>query len=129
MAVATLGLRGSGSFTADERPKNWRQAILLMFPNGDAPLTALLSKLAEEPVDDPEYNWFEKTLPIHRGIIAGAVVGDADPADNADIAAGSATNEISLSLKPDGGAQDDYTWLQPGYVILNESTEEVMLVI
>ena len=130
MAVATLGLRGSGSFAADERPKNWRQAILLIFPNGQALITAALSKLAEEPTDDPEFNWLEKTLPIQRGIIVGAsATPNAKPADNADIAAADATAEIALSLKPDGGSNYDVSWLQPGYVLTNEATEEVYLVI
>lgn len=132
MAVGILGLRGSGSFTADERPQNWRQGILLMFPNGDAPLTALLSVLPSEPTDDPQVNWFEKTLPIQRGRIGGAAVGDVNPGEPSTIAAGSASpaNDIvSISLTPDGGALDDYSWLTPGYILMNEVTEENYLVI
>lgn len=58
--MATLGLRGNGDFSSDERPKNWRQWLLFLFPNGDAPLTAILSKLKSEGTDDPEFNWWEK---------------------------------------------------------------------
>lgn len=61
-----LGMRGSGSFSADERPKNYRELILHLFPNGAAPLTAILSKMASERTDDPEFNWFEKTLASQR---------------------------------------------------------------
>lgn len=61
--MATLGTKGSGHFSADERPKNWRQMLLFLYPNGEAPITAFLSKLAEEPTDDPEFNWWEKGLP------------------------------------------------------------------
>ena len=43
--AATLGLRGSGAFSSDERPQNWREKILQLFPNGEAPLTALVSML------------------------------------------------------------------------------------
>lgn len=55
--AAILGLRGSGDFTADERPKNWREMILHLFPNGSAPLTAVMSMAKSEGTDDPEYNW------------------------------------------------------------------------
>jgi len=129
MPVAINGVRGTGSFSADERPQNWRQAILAMFPNGTSPLTALLSKAAQEATNDPLFNWFEKGLPIRRGLIVGAGTNPAaKPADNADIAAADATAEISLTVKPDGGAEDDLTWLKAGTVLLNQTTEEVYIV-
>lgn len=54
MAAPVLGLRGTGSLsTPDVRPKNYREGILLLFPNASAPLTALLSKLSEQATDDP----------------------------------------------------------------------------
>ena len=130
MAVAVLGMRGSGGFTADERPKNFRQGILFLFPNGDAPLTAILSMLAQEATNDSQYNWFEKGLPVQRGRIIGAstTVG-SQPADGANIAAADTTAEIALTLKPDGGAEDDLSWLKPGHVLFNEQREESYLVI
>lgn len=67
-----LGMRGSGDFTVDgQRPKNWREMILYLYPNGSAPLTAILSKMASESVDDPEFNWFTKTLSQQAGTITG----------------------------------------------------------
>lgn len=54
------GLRGTGDWATDERPKNFRETILWRSPNGQAPLTALMSKMAEESVDDPEFNWWEE---------------------------------------------------------------------
>lgn len=59
---AVLGLRGSGSFSADERPKNWREMLLYLFPNGEAPLTAVLSLLKSEGTDDPEFNYWRYPL-------------------------------------------------------------------
>jgi len=123
-------MRGSGTFSADERPQNWRQGILLLFPNGDTPLTGILSKLSEEATDDPLFNWFEKSLGTRRGIIIGAATATGSkPADNADIAAADATAEVSITVKPDGGAEDDLTWLKPGHLLFNQVTEEVYLVI
>ena len=52
--MAFLGMRGSGDWVTDQRPKNWREGILHLYPNGMAPLTAILSKMKEEKVDDPE---------------------------------------------------------------------------
>lgn len=72
--AAVLGLRGSGSFSSDERPKNWREMLLYLYPNGEAPLTALLSMLKSEGTDDPEYNWWEKRLPTQRMALNGALI-------------------------------------------------------
>lgn len=60
--MAFLGLRGTGDWGTDERPKNFRETILWRQPNGQTPLTALLGKMAEESTDDPEFNWWEEEL-------------------------------------------------------------------
>lgn len=60
------GLRGTGSFGADERPKSFREMILWMNPNGTAPLFALTSKGKTEPVDDPQFYWWEEMQTICR---------------------------------------------------------------
>ena|SRR3990167_5483722 len=60
--MAVAGLRGTGDWATDERPKNFREYILWRRPNGSAPLTALLSKMKSEKVDDPEYAWWEEEL-------------------------------------------------------------------
>lgn len=57
------GLRGTGNWGPDERPKNFREMILWLDPNGEAPLTALMSKMGSESVDDPEFSWWEETQP------------------------------------------------------------------
>jgi hypothetical protein len=58
--MAFAGLRGTGSWGTDERPKNFREMILWLNPNGSAPLTALLAKAKKESVNDPEFNWWEE---------------------------------------------------------------------
>lgn len=60
------GLRGSGSFGTDERPKEFREMILWMEPNGAAPLFALTSKSKTEALSDPEFNWWEEVQTINR---------------------------------------------------------------
>ena len=50
--------------------------ILRLYPNGDAPLTAILSKMGEERVTDPEYNWWTKKFPDQAGAVT-AVYTDA----------------------------------------------------
>lgn len=64
---AFLGMRGSSDWVTGQRPKNWREAILYLYPNGSAPLTAMLSLMRKESTDDPEYNWWTKRLPIQGG--------------------------------------------------------------
>jgi Family of unknown function (DUF5309) len=105
--AAFLGLRGTGDFTSDERPKNYREKILQLFPNGEAPLTALLSMLKSQPTDDPEYNWWEKRLPLQRML---ASVGGALSTD--------------VTINVDSHAKDAVK----GTVLMNESTGERMYV-
>ena len=69
--MAFLGMRGTGDWVDGQRPLNWREGILRMYPNGSAPLTAIMSKMSKEQVDDPEFNFWTKTLPQQGGAITG----------------------------------------------------------
>lgn len=60
--TAIAGLRGTGDWGTDERPKNFRESILWLDPNGQAPLTAMLGKMKDESTDDPEFAWWEESL-------------------------------------------------------------------
>ena len=71
--MAVLGMRGTGDWGADERPKNFREMILWRNPNGSAPLTALMSKMKKEATDDPEFSWWEEELNPIRLQVNGAI--------------------------------------------------------
>jgi hypothetical protein len=71
MAEGFLGIRGSKSFVDGQRPKNWRQQIFKLYPNGMAPLTAILSMIGSTKVDDPEFNWWTQ----EQNSVAGAIGG------------------------------------------------------
>lgn len=60
MPTAVAGMRDTTTQGTSERPKNFRELILWRDPNGSAPLTALMSKMRKENVDDPEFNWWEE---------------------------------------------------------------------
>lgn len=68
---AFLGMRGTGDWATDQRPKNWRETILFLYPNGSVPLTGVLSKMGEESVNDPQYHWWTKKLPDQAGAVTG----------------------------------------------------------
>ncbi|QDP51151.1 MAG: hypothetical protein Unbinned1190contig1000_44 [Prokaryotic dsDNA virus sp.] len=104
--MATLGMRGTGSFAADHRPENWRQKYLMLEPNGSAPLTAVLSMLPSEKTDDPEYHNFRKDLPNWTGQV------------KADIASGAASFEFSSAA--------DATFARAGQLWKNASTGEIV---
>lgn len=104
--AAVLGLRGSGAFSSDERPKSWREMILYLFPNGEAPLTALTSLLKSEGTDDPEYNWWDKRLPTQRMIANGA------------------HTDAATTITVDSGAKDAVA----GTILMVESTYELLRV-
>lgn len=78
-----VGLRDTSGFTTTgQRPENWREAMLMLYPNsGDmqkAPLTALTSLMKSEVANDPIFHWFTKRLDerivrLGAAIIAGDV--------------------------------------------------------
>lgn len=68
------GIRGNGDWGTDERPKDFRESILWLNPNGAAIFTALSSKMAKpEACNDPEYSWWEETLGLLRLQVNGAI--------------------------------------------------------
>ena len=72
--TAIAGLRGTGDWATDERPKNFREMILKREPNGSAPLTALSARLKKEVTDDPEFSWWEEEYKVTRVQLAAQVV-------------------------------------------------------
>lgn len=71
--MAIAGLRGTGDWGTDERPKNFREMILWRDPNGQAPMTALMSKMRTESTTDAEFAWWEEELNPVRLRVNGAV--------------------------------------------------------
>src|SRR5882672_8611980 len=84
---AIAGLRGTGDWGTDERPKNFREGILRFNPAGTSPIFALSSKGGKKTVNDPEFNWWCEGNAVIRLQINGAlastdtlaVVDSADP--------------------------------------------------
>lgn len=72
-----LGMRGTGDWVANQRPENWRETILYLYPNGAAPLTAIMSKMRSERTSDPIYHWWQKLLPDQRGAVTGVYTDSA----------------------------------------------------
>lgn len=66
-----LGMRGTGDWVANQRPENWREQILYLYPNGMAPLTAILSMLGSMSVDDPRFHWWTQEQTAVGGAVAG----------------------------------------------------------
>ena len=104
---AIAGLRGSGDFSTDERPKDFREMIMWRSQRGVAPLTALMSRAKKSKVADPEFSWWDEAQAIVRLQVNGALaaadtlvtVDSPDPTDtNADRVYGTATNLVPGDL-------------------------------
>ena len=98
------GLRGTGNWGTDERPKDFRESILFFNPNGTAPIFGLTAKAGKKTVKDPEFAWWNETQNLVRLTISGTLgttdttitVSSLDPtATTLQAAYGTATN-----LKP-----------------------------
>lgn len=101
------GMRGTGEFDADHRPKNYRELYTLLEPNGTAPLNALLAMGSSESTDDPEYKNFRDELPERVLTVNGAI-------------ADTSTGAITID------AGDDNKFAIAGSIVVNASTGEVM---
>ena len=75
--MAVAGLRGTGDWGTDERPKNFRELILWRNPNGMTPIFALSARIAKESTDDPEFSWWTEPNDIVRLQINGAILAAA----------------------------------------------------
>lgn len=108
--MAIQGLRDTTNFVTDARPKNWREGLLLLEPNGMAPLTGLTSVMSKRTVDDPEFYWWEKTLKEKRLEL------------DADIPSGSSGDQDDLTVKQNA------THFKEGDLLQSEETDEIFLV-
>lgn len=90
--AAVAGLRGTGNFGTDERPKDYRELILWRNPNGSSPLFALSSKARKRTVTDPEYFWWDEPndlvrLQVNGSHAAGVTLINVDSVDPDETAA------------------------------------------
>lgn len=104
--TAIQGLRGTGEFDADHRPKNYRELFTLLEPNGNAPLNALLAMGQSEATDDPEFKNFRDELP--------------DRVATASAAAAAGVSPVTLS------AGTENKFFIAGAIVVNATTGEVM---
>jgi hypothetical protein len=107
MVTAVPGLRGTGEFSADFRPTNYRELYTFLEPNGDAPLNALLAMMGSEATDDPKFNNFRDEMPTRVFTVNGAV-------------ADTSTGTITLATVADAG------WVVTGTLLVNAATGELM---
>ncbi len=107
--AAIQGLRGTGQFSSDFRPTNYRELFTLLEPNGTAPLQALLAMTSSEGTDDPKYNHFRDELPNRTIVVNGAL------------------NNSATTLTFDNDS-DDEGFIVKGTVIHNHTTGENLLV-
>ena len=64
-----LGMRGTGDWVTDQRPEDYRQLMLYLYPNGMMPITGIMSKGKKEESKDPSINWWTKDLAAQAGAI------------------------------------------------------------
>lgn len=111
------GLRGTGDWATDERPKNFREFILRRNPNGSTPIFALMARVAKESTDDPEFSWWDEPNDIVRLTVNKS--GDYTATDTT-IVVDSADPSTSAPTNSWGEA----THLKPGDLLLVEPSAD-----
>lgn len=118
--MAIQGLRNTTSFDtpSGRRPQNYRESILMLYPNGGdlqkAPLTALTAVMKSESVDDPVYHWFTKQLQDRRLKLTASLDSVATAGD-------------LVTLTVDASYNGAYS-VKEGDLLMVEQTNEVLYV-
>ena len=122
--TAFAGVRGTGDWGTDERPRNFREGILFLNPNGMAPIFGLSSKMGKKTVDDPEFSWWDEPNNLVRLRVNGALSASATAAvvDSDDPAAGSIDAHWGTALNLKAG---DLLMVEPATDEVNLNTEVV----
>ena len=79
IGTGDLGTNAAVGSFSEERPLNWRQGILMRYPNGHAPITALTSVMKKKVTDDPQYHWWEREVSNVRLELGADIVDEAGP--------------------------------------------------
>lgn len=112
--AAVAGLRATGDYGTDERPKNFREMILFRNPTGAAPIFALTSRAKKRVVDDPEFSWWDEPNGNVRLQVSAevAAAGTLITVDSPDPTAAAADRQWGLA-----------THLKPGDILQVEKAE------
>jgi Family of unknown function (DUF5309) len=110
------GLRGTGDWGTDERPKSFRENILFFSPNGTSPIFALTSKAGKRNVTDPQHYWWAESNNLFRLQVNGNLLST-----DTTVTVNSADPTTSTMTALYGTA----THLKPGDLLLVEKTDQV----
>ncbi len=112
--AAVAGLRSTGDFGTDERPKDFREMIMFRNPNGASPIYALTSRAKKRTVKDPEFSWWDEPN-VNVRLQSSASHSSSETTINVD------------STDPSASAADAQwglaTHLKPGDLLRVEKTE------
>ena len=90
-----LGMRATGDWPDNVEPENFRLGLLLFFPNGKAPLTAIQSAMGSKVSTSNTIHWFTKTLATQRATgTAGSFIYDDAALGTAYTAATGVTDTV-----------------------------------
>jgi hypothetical protein len=108
--MAFMGMRGTGDWVSNQMPENWRQMILRLFPNGQTPLTAIMSMMGSESTDSPIFHWWDKLLPTQRATVTGVYT---DVLSSAYVSGGVAAATLYVKM-----SSDDASFFKTSDVVL-----------
>jgi hypothetical protein len=115
--AAFLGMRGTGDWVSNQMPETWRELILRLFPNGSAPLTAIMSKMGSESCDSPIFHWWDKELPTQRAAITHV---HTDVLSTLYVSGGAAADTLYIQL---GSTADCAQFKATDIVLLRDASD------
>ena len=117
-----VGQRGTGDVATSERPYSWTDGYATLYPNGTAPLTALLSVLSSRAlVEDAVFNWWTEAFPNRRApFTAGEIYTDAAMGT---AYTGSGTAGEILFIKVTTSVTEYHKMFRPGMTVLLKDSD------
>lgn len=110
-----IGMRNDETWITNQRPQNWRETVLMLYPNSaelsKAPLTALTSMMRSESTDDPVFHWWEKNFEVRRLKLTGDITNVA--------------TAIAVDVTVDNGFSNAFS-VKAGDMALIEQTGEIV---
>lgn len=111
MVAPVHGTRSTGGAFTNQIPESWREGVLMLDPNGMAPLFGLTSKMSSQKLDSTTHHWFTQILENQRAAVTGIY-------SDASLQTAYTTGGVAGSVLYFKAAQDDAKHFRIGHQVL-----------
>jgi len=100
-----FGLRTTADWEENQFPENWREGLLWLYPNGDAPLTAILSLMRNSTIPKFDVSWYIDRMASRGGTLTGVYTDSG--LSSAYVSGGVAGQTLYIKMKASSTTYSD----------------------